>query len=84
MIKLREQELISDSEILAAVDNRYWKKVFEDFKATPPELFLDAASTGVKGFSKYPLENYEVLKRYIEKHYHYERTINRVVIYRRN
>lgn len=75
-------DLLTDAEILEGISNPFWRRVFEDFMEQPPELFIDTSPTGIRGFSSYPLEKYELFKRFLLQNYVYDRVIDRMVIYR--
>ncbi len=84
LLNLKDRELMSDAEMIENMKSWQWNKVFEDFSKYPPELILDASPTGIKGFTRYPIDRSEVFKRFLVKNYHYETTIEKVIIYRRN
>ena len=79
---IAENELLSIQEILELIENPFWKKVFEDFFRTPPVLILDTAPTGIRGFSNFPIEKYELLKKFIDDNYRYDRTVDGIIFYR--
>ena len=77
-----ENELLSIGEILERIESPFWKKVFADFFASPPVLILDSSPTGIRGFSNFPIEKYELLKKFIDDNYSYDRTIDGIIFYR--
>ncbi|MBI2341089.1 MAG: glycosyltransferase family 39 protein [Deltaproteobacteria bacterium] len=79
---ISENELLSVPEVLEKIENPFWKKAFADFFASPPVLILDASPTGLRGFSSFPLEKYELLKKFVEDNYLYEKTVDGIIFYR--
>lgn len=79
-----EHELFTLDELLTRIDNPYWQRVFSDFFRHPPELFIDTAPTNIRGFGYFPLQKYELLKRFILDNYHLETVVDRMVVYRIN
>lgn len=79
-----EHELFTLDELLTRIDNPYWQRVFSDFFRHPPELFIDTAPTNIRGFGYFPLQKYELLKRFILDNYHLETIVDRMVVYRIN
>lgn len=79
---LPEKELLSIQEILEYIEVPQWKKLFEDFFNNPPKLFLDTSPTGVRGFSQYPVEKYDLLKKFLQDNYTLHSVVDGIVIYR--
>lgn len=79
-----ENELFTLDELLMRIDNPYWHQVFSDFFIHPPELFIDTAPTNIRGFGYFPLQKYELLKRFILDNYRLETVVDRMVVYRLN
>lgn len=80
--RFTDTELFSQEELLDRIDNRFWKKAFGDFFKRPPELFVDTSNGNVRGFKHYPLENYELLKRFVYDNYKLETEVNQFRIFR--
>lgn len=80
---LEAQELFSFKEVLQHIQNPFWRQVMIDFQRAPPTLILDTSPTGFRGYSQFPIEKYELLKRFITQYYSFEKTIDSVMVYRR-
>jgi hypothetical protein len=81
---LDDKELLSINEILDRIDSFRWRKLFQDFFAHPPVFFLDTSPSNIRQFSSYPLEKYDLLKKFIEDNYIYDRTLDNIIIYKLN
>lgn len=81
---IRESELFTLEELVQKIDQPYWRKVFRDFFANPPELFIDTAPTNLRGFGHYPIQRYELLKRFVLDNYRVEAVVDRMIFYRLN
>lgn len=79
---LWEKELLTFSEILERISHPLWKKLFEDFAKKPPTLILDTAPTGVRGFSHYPLEKFDLLKKFVDDNYDRIGIVDGIIFYR--
>lgn len=77
-----EVELFNYQELLNQIANPYWKEVFADFFAHPPQLFIDSSPLNYRGFGYYPINKYELLKRFIADNYELETTVDHMIIYR--
>ncbi len=84
LYSIGEEELLSMREILERVDSARWQTLFEDFFRHPPVLFLDTSPSDVHYFSCCPIEKYGLLKKFIDDHYSYLTTVDRVMVYKRN
>lgn len=81
---IQESELFTLEELVQKIDQPYWRKVFRDFFANPPELFIDTSPTNYRGFGHYPIQRYELLKRFVQDNYRVEAVVDRMVFYRLN
>ncbi len=79
---ISDSELLSIREMLDRIENLFWKKTFEDFFRTPPVLFIDTSPSGIRNFSAYPIEKYELLRQFVESNYHFEGNIGGMMVYR--
>lgn len=77
-----EDELFTLDELLARIDQPYWRRVFSDFFKTPPQLFIDTSPTNIRGFGFSPISKFELLKRFIEDNYDAVGVIDGMVVYR--
>jgi len=79
---ISETELFTVAEILERIDHPYWKKVFADFLTRPPTLFIDSSPANIRGFGYFPIEKYELLKRFVEDNYRQETVVDGMIVYR--
>lgn len=79
---IRDSELFTVRELLGLIKDPNWRRVMTDFFRTPPELFIDSSPTNYRGFAYYPIERYELLKRFLHDNYTPETTVADYVIYR--
>jgi hypothetical protein len=77
-----ENELFTASELLERMDHYYWQLVFQDFLHKPPVLFVDTSLSNIRGFGYYPIQKYELLKRFVLDNYRLEKVVDQMVIYR--
>lgn len=80
--ELAERELLSFNEILELIQSPLWHDFFRDILKNPPVLFLDTSPTGIRGFSNFQLNKYELLNKFIVDNYEYIMTVDGIVFYR--
>ena len=80
--RIGESELFTHEELLERIDHYYWQKVFADFLTNPPELFIDSSPANIRGFGYFPIEKYELLKRFVWDNYKIEIVVDGLVFYR--
>lgn len=78
-----ETELLKIEEILLATENPHWIQVMHDFIETPPALIIDASALNTRGFASFPLEKFELMKRFIFENYTRDQKIDGMFIYRK-
>lgn len=61
-----------------------WNLFFEDMNKNRPIYFIDTSPGNYHDYGKYPITNYPDLMKYLNRHYHFESTVNGANIYRRN
>lgn len=77
-----DAELLSTREVFEQIGHPFWKKTFSDFFNRPPVLFLDTQPTGLRGFGRFPVEKYLLLKKFLNDYYDFETVVENTVIYR--
>lgn len=82
--RIGEHELFTLEELMQKIDQPYWRRVFRDFFANPPELFIDTSPTNYRGFGYYTIGRYELLKRFVLDNYRVEAVVDRMIFYRLN
>lgn len=82
LYSINENELFTLEELVQKIDQPYWRKVFRDFFANPPELFIDTSPTNYRGFGHFPIRRYELLRRFVLDNYRIEAVVDRMVFYR--
>ena len=65
MIAWSNLDALQDVEYGVSPDG--WKNFYEDFDATPPAVIVD--TLGIRGYSKFPIENREPLWSYVRRDY---------------
>jgi hypothetical protein len=76
------KELYDYYEVLNHVNSIKWRRVLEDFAINPPKLILDTSPTNIRSFSSYPINNYSLLKKFIEENYTYYGTREGIIFYK--
>lgn len=79
--RIGDHDLLTVEEILQKITHPYWRKVFTDFLKSPPKLFIDTAPLNRYAFGHYPIQNYELLKRFVADNYKLVGTIDGTNVY---
>jgi hypothetical protein len=80
--RIGDHELMTVKEILQKITHPYWQKVFADFLQKPPRLFIDTSPLNRYAFGHYPIQNYELLKRFVSDNYKLVGVIDGTNVYR--
>jgi hypothetical protein len=76
-------EYVRDVDPTAQVVPRAWQLALEDLETRRPELILDTAAAGLKGYAKFPIARYPQFARVLETHYWHDGDAFGVPVYRR-
>ena len=59
-----------------------WRMLMDDLNKYQPKLILDTSIDNFSGYSKYPIKDFSIIKKYLSVHYYYENTIDGIGFYR--
>ena len=57
------------------------RQFIDSLQATPPRLFLDTSTAGIRGYAHYPLTLVAPVAAFVHDHYHEIATVQRITIY---
>ncbi|MGC4084888.1 MAG: hypothetical protein QM736_22935 [Vicinamibacterales bacterium] len=61
-----------------------WARLMSDLRNSRPTFILDTTPAGIARWQYFPVRDYPLLDRFIDRHYSRVDTVDGVVIYRRN
>lgn len=62
---------------------RHWSRLMTDLRRSRPAFILDTAPAGIARWQNFPVSDYPLLQRFIQRNYTAVGTVDRVVIYER-